>query len=513
MNREPSSSPSECGPEVDELSGVLREAVEQIRAASPPHDTMVRVINQAAWAGAEHAIPLVAKRRRWTGRWALASAAAVGFILVSLAAGYWSRQPAPPDTEPPGPGPIVLMPNRGGDSAASDAPRVVPPMPPVEEEPVTPRPPEPAPVNPFKDYSHMLATNDGATTPGFGRIGYATTAGVQAMSGGGLAGTSPIPFMAVADKAPFLVSTGDDKPIRLGDKLRYDPAKDDTLHIWDWSKSTESRPFRLARRVGGMAVSPDGKWVVARDGRLIDAANGQIKQLDNFDGDVHGMLFSPNGDALLLTIRKADRVSSARMLDFPSGKKRFEIDGQWWFTFAGVFTRDGKEFLLMDKDRFIRRWDAQTGKELSRYEPAFTNSVRAIAVSADAKYMAAAASAPVDTLLWELAGGKLLHRLPPKQKHEVYSEVGISALAFSPDGKLLAGAGAYSALLWATDSGKVARLFPTASGNASALRFSKDGKTLTTIHGFYGVGANTAENLVSYPFVRDWNVETGEQRK
>src|SRR5262249_24856537 len=159
--------------------------------------------------------------------------------------------------------------------------------------------------------------------------------------------------------------------------------------VWDWSKAAESRPLKVASSKG-MAVSPDGKWVVTRDGQLIDAATSAVKQLDHFEGDVHGLKFSPDGGVLLLTVNQARDVGSARVLEFPTCKKRFEIEGQWSYTFAGAFTPDGAQFFLMDKDRFVHRWDAKTGKELGRYEPALTNSVRAIAVSADAKRVAAA---------------------------------------------------------------------------------------------------------------------------
>jgi WD40 repeat protein len=354
----------------------------------------------------------------------------------------------------------------------------------------------------------MVAKNDGAEANfGLNRLG--TMSSTQA---GLLGGASPVPFMAVAADTPIIVATGGPKPIRLGDKVPYNPATDTTLHVWNWQKSSESRTIKLAKPPGGMALTPDGKSLITRDGRLIDLTEGDVRQLDNMAGDVYGMLFAHDGRRLLLTVRQADMTAIARMLDFPSGKNRCETAGQWWYTFAGAFSPDGNAFFLMDKDRFIGRHDATSGKQLDRYEPAFTNSIRAIAVSADGKRVAACAAAPIDTLLWETAGGKLLHRLPPTQKQAVYSEIGISALAFSPDGKLLAGAGAYSLVLWDTTDGKVVRLLPRTSGNASELRFSLDGKTLTSIHGFYGTGGR-GENVLIYPAVHEWDVATGEERK
>src|SRR5262249_7401019 len=146
-----------------------------------------------------------------------------------------------------------------------------------------------------------------------------------AMSNGRLGGDW-VPFHAVATHAPILVSTGGAKPIRLGDQLLPDAGG--TIHVWDWSKSTKSRPLKVTCKMG-MALSPDGKWIVTREGRLIDVASGGVKKLDNFEGTVHGLRFSPDGRTLLLTVTKAKNVATARVLDFPSAKKRFEIEGQW----------------------------------------------------------------------------------------------------------------------------------------------------------------------------------------
>lgn len=499
MNRNPADSPTDFDP----LDGALRETVEQMRVMAVPEDSLSRALGRATALR----LPSPAWTRRLTAR---LCAACLALVLVgTLVVVGWMNWPTPDDAPADDPAPVAVAPQ------PIEPPRTQDPRP--APLPTPPPQPAPAPVNPLHENLPMIAklgtmsSNDGLNN--FNRFG-TNPSGVPGMTMSGLsAGTSPAPFMAVAADAPVIVTTGRAKPIRLGEQVPYNATKDTTLHVWDWHKSNESRPIALAKPPGAMAVTPDGKWIVMRDGRLIDAAEGSVKQLDNFDGEVHGMLFAPDGRTLLLTVRRPNNVSSARVLDFPSAKKRCEIDGQWWYTFAGAFTPDGREFLLMDKDRFVCRYDAVTGKRLTRYEPAFTNSIRAIAVAADGKQVAAAASAPVDTQLWEVASGKLLRKLPPKQKHAVYSEIGIAALAFAPDGKLLAGAGAYSVVLWNTGDGTVARLLPAASGNARRLRFSADGKTLTSIHDFAGVGMKRTENVLMYPAVRMWDVATGEARK
>src|SRR4051794_35967547 len=115
----------------------------------------------------------------------------------------------------------------------------------------------------------------------------------------------------------------------------------------------------------------------------------------------------------------------------------------------------------MDKDKTLRRWDAKTGKELGHYEPAFENSIRAIAVSPDGKHVAAAGTRG-DLYIWETDSGKELHKLDPAGQRLPDMTVlnGMESLAFSPDGKQLAGGAILVTVIWDVETGKVARLLP-----------------------------------------------------
>jgi WD40 repeat protein len=310
----------------------------------------------------------------------------------------------------------------------------------------------------------------------------------------------------VAADATVLVTTGGGRPIRLSDRQPYVP--DGTIHVWDWGKGEESRPLKVASGTV-MAVSPDGRWVVTGDGQLIDAATGAVKRLDDIGGDVRGLRVSPDGRALLLTAGRANDAATARMLDFPSGKRRFEIGGQWWATFACAFTPDVTQLFLVDKDRLVCRWDATTGKELGRYEPALTNSVRAITVSPDGKRVAAAGTRG-DIHVWEL-GGRRLCTLAAGGQPDATVLTDSDSLAFSPDGKHLAGGGVMRLVLWKADTGEPVRLFPPGSGGAAHVRFSKRGTAITTVHQFSGTTSDAGEELLVYPAVRHWDVASGKK--
>ena len=458
MNPDYASHPDTAA---EALGRVAGEAVERMRAVPAPRESVTRIIERAAaWSDvADMAAPgrahpeerPVQRRSPW---WALKVPAAIVFISIAVGtSAYWVSRPRP-----------------AGDVNVKNA----------KDEP---RP--------------------GNGTPG---------QGIGSPAPARQAGTSPSRRLAVAGDATILVSTGGAKPISLGDQQAYDA--NTTVHVWDWSKADASRPLAVSVSTG-MAVSPDGKWIVTADGRLVDAATGQVKHLENFEGQVRGLRFSPDGRALLLLIYRGKanprpgEGAIARVLDFPSGKKRVDIEGQWPFTFACAFTPDGGQFFLMDKDQLMRRWDVKTGENFARYEPAFTNSIRAVAVSPDARQVAGAGTRG-DIHVWELASGKLLHTLVTEQPGLTVL-AGLDSLAFSPDAKLLAGGSSLKLVLWETASGRVARSLPPQSGGAVHVRFSKDGKKLTTVRDFYGTNGRGGEDLLTYPEVREWTVGSAEE--
>jgi anaphase-promoting complex subunit 4 len=98
----------------------------------------------------------------------------------------------------------------------------------------------------------------------------------------------------------------------------------------------------------------------------------------------------------------------------------------------------------------------------------------AVALSADGRVLALSEEGGPGVTLWEVASGKLLHRLE-KDGYRV------EALTFSPDGSLLAAAGKDGAVwLWRAATGRFYRRLPTNAGNIYALAFTPDGRSLIT---------------------------------
>jgi dipeptidyl aminopeptidase/acylaminoacyl peptidase len=143
----------------------------------------------------------------------------------------------------------------------------------------------------------------------------------------------------------------------------------------------------------------------------------------------------------------------------------------------------------------VKLWDATSGQELRLLQP-HKDWVTAISFSPDGKALAVACQDEAADI-WEVATGKLLRRCPcptfqigdRKYPARVYS------LAYSPDGKLLAGGNHDGTVfLWDPTDDKVLRSWRIQGGSRN-LAFSPDGKLLASLGG----KANEATVCLSDP--------------
>jgi WD40 repeat protein len=153
-------------------------------------------------------------------------------------------------------------------------------------------------------------------------------------------------------------------------------------------------------------------------------------------------------------------------------------------TYGVVFSPDGNTIASasLDFDPVVRLWNAATGQErlgIAMGDPPAQNrtypwrGIVTLAYSPDGKTLAGGCShGLLCTLLWDSETGRLLHSYPSMK-------AGITSVAFSPDGKMLAwGSYEKSVSLAEVASGKVTHKLEGLPGIVYSVCFTLDGATL-----------------------------------
>jgi RNA polymerase sigma factor (sigma-70 family) len=178
-----------------------------------------------------------------------------------------------------------------------------------------------------------------------------------------------------------------------------------------------------ANAVGALAFSADGRMLAAvgwdRKLYLWEVATGRERAAtwQQPDGAVATVLFSPDGRRVAV----ASDTWRTHLHDLQTGKVLSTLDGM-----PRAFMDDGKRLALWNHYGRLRLVDVGTGKEFLKVGD---DAVRALAFSPDGKLLALVEG--TQCALWSVEAGKRLRTLPA-------ADQAVTALAFSPGGKLLA---------------------------------------------------------------------------
>jgi WD40 repeat protein len=265
----------------------------------------------------------------------------------------------------------------------------------------------------------------------------------------------------------------------------------------------------FANGVSGLVFSPDGaalltaRWYDWADSGVSaylerwDASTGRPLPLEGDlsaapDGLQH-LVYSPDGRLLA-----GDENQNIHVWDAESGQQLQSLDNTV-FMYALALSSDGRWLAAGSPDKAVRAWDVPSG-ELRATLSGHSDWVVGVAFAPTEPSVLATATARDGVQLWDVESGERLAASRP-----VGHTDGVEAVAYSPDGKLLAtGSSDETVWLWDASSGQaeaVLDAFGMARDGAYcacvwSLAFSPDGTTLVT-------GSTDAR-------VRQWDVATGE---
>jgi WD40 repeat protein/serine/threonine protein kinase len=212
-------------------------------------------------------------------------------------------------------------------------------------------------------------------------------------------------------------------------------SSDRTLRLWDLGTGAEVRRFTgHASEVKAAALSPDGHRLLSgsedKTVRLWDVDYGkELLRMDGHEGGVWCVAISPDGKRGM----SCGTDKTIRLWDLQTGKPLRILTGHTDEVRRVAFSPDGRRALSCSFDMTLRLWDLETGKEIRRYDgrPYYVESVN---FSNDGRYALTSEGAvpsndPIASRdrgirLWDLETGKQIYRrseVPDKVLHTIFS--------------------------------------------------------------------------------------------
>ncbi len=260
-------------------------------------------------------------------------------------------------------------------------------------------------------------------------------------------------------------------------KTLYSASSDQEIRYWDVATGQSTQQYKHhTGAIRGMAISPDGKTLATvslspdRTTKLIEAATGTVLRSWQGHGSssVYDVAFHPDGTrfATVATDRyvRVWATQNAQMLyEYRSSQSPYSVG---WLP-------DGKRLVIASSDQHLEFLNDANGQVLQRIHAHF-DRVSSVATSPDGAWVALANARLNDIQIWAWQKPVLVRTLQGHTR-------GVRALAISADGRFLASASTdRSVRLWNLQDGTFLRSLGPHNMVASSVALSKDGETAFT---------------------------------
>lgn len=337
--------------------------------------------------------------------------------------------------------------------------------------------------------------------------------------------SGPVTGLSVTADGKFLVTSGDDKTVRVwevgsgkqlrsfqghmtkatavavrGDGRQVASASDDgAVRVWDLNTTDDHKAMTESKEsLWAVAVSPDGKRLAAAGAdkkiRVYNPETGKLETTLDATAAMTALAFLPDSNRLLA----AGGDKMVKVWDVAGNKVLKEVQGHTLAVLTLAASDDGKLGVSGGADSTVRGFDPDSGKELWKW--ASRKAACGVAVRKGSKHVAVGL-ADGGLVILDVSGAT-----PKELAGQPAHTAGCSCVAFSSDGGRLVSVGGDGAVrVWTVaDNGQIAQLVrfdgqatPSSSTGfspLSAVTISPDGRFVAA------AGADAV--------VRVWDVQT-----